>query len=209
MKIISKHMQIIKQHTKIMYNHMNIKYKTYEHHIKTYEHNINTYENHIHTCTLEKSFENQNTLAKSLETHMKTVYKTYGNELQGLEESTITLADVARNGLEGAQRNISVTYNNALPQKAKNLVDVEGSFSKRESTKRWENDTDVSACRICGRGFSFFTLRRHHCRRCGKIICNNCSPSKRLLNEVYTEDYPAGRTLKKPEKVRVCRNCEG
>ncbi len=138
-----------------------------------------------------------------------TVYKTYGNELQGLEESTITLADVARNGLEGAQRNISVTYNNALPQKAINFGGIEDSFSTKKSTKRWENDNDVRACRICGRQFIFLFLHRHHCRRCGKIICNNCSPSKRLLNEVYTEDYPAGRTLKKPEMVRVCRNCEG
>lgn len=37
----------------------------------------------------------------------------------------------------------------------------------------WQDDNTVKACPICRRTFNFFN-RRHHCRRCGKIFCNDC-----------------------------------
>ena len=35
-------------------------------------------------------------------------------------------------------------------------------------------DDRVTKCMICETEFSFFT-RRHHCRFCGKCVCNSCS----------------------------------
>ena len=40
----------------------------------------------------------------------------------------------------------------------------------------WEDGVDVTACRLCDRAFSFL-VRKHHCRRCGKVVCGTCAPA--------------------------------
>ena len=42
---------------------------------------------------------------------------------------------------------------------------------------RWQPDSEVSECPICGRTFAFW-LRKHHCRKCGRVVCGNCSPHR-------------------------------
>lgn len=39
----------------------------------------------------------------------------------------------------------------------------------------WQADKDVSQCNKCSSEFTD-TNRRHHCRACGKIYCDDCSP---------------------------------
>lgn len=39
---------------------------------------------------------------------------------------------------------------------------------------KWAPDTDASLCMTCGKQFTL-TRRRHHCRLCGRILCNKCS----------------------------------
>nr|NP_001041461.1 zinc finger protein 6 [Ciona intestinalis]XP_009860813.1 zinc finger protein 6 isoform X1 [Ciona intestinalis]FAA00159.1 TPA: zinc finger protein [Ciona intestinalis] len=41
-------------------------------------------------------------------------------------------------------------------------------------TVDWISDDDVTNCGSCDQKFSL-TLRKHHCRVCGKIFCKNCS----------------------------------
>ncbi|GAM85144.1 hypothetical protein ANO11243_031480 [Dothideomycetidae sp. 11243] len=87
----------------------------------------------------------------------------------------------------------------------------------------WQDDSDVAACPICKRRFHFL-FRKHHCRRCGRIICDQCSPHRITLPRQYIvrppweavsfridtdetgEDYfnPA---LGGGETVRVCNPC--
>lgn len=56
-------------------------------------------------------------------------------------------------------------------------------------------DPDIESCFICERPFSIFS-RRHHCRKCGTVVCKTCSNQKCSLPELaYTE------------LVRVCNNC--
>ncbi|KAJ1732943.1 hypothetical protein LPJ61_001804 [Coemansia biformis] len=38
----------------------------------------------------------------------------------------------------------------------------------------WDPDESADQCYICFRAFTLF-MRRHHCRACGKIVCNACS----------------------------------
>jgi hypothetical protein len=38
----------------------------------------------------------------------------------------------------------------------------------------WHKDDDYPNCELCSKKFTFFN-RRHHCRNCGKIICDDCS----------------------------------
>ncbi|GAA5897193.1 hypothetical protein JCM6882_001813 [Rhodosporidiobolus microsporus] len=43
------------------------------------------------------------------------------------------------------------------------------------STKYWMKDDSVRECTSCQSKFALWN-RRHHCRVCGHIFCNNCSP---------------------------------
>ena len=42
---------------------------------------------------------------------------------------------------------------------------------------KWQDDHSTLTCKVCEKKFTFI-LRRHHCRFCGKIVCNNCSSAK-------------------------------
>ncbi|EGD73831.1 TK protein kinase [Salpingoeca rosetta] len=39
----------------------------------------------------------------------------------------------------------------------------------------WQPNNDSPKCRACGTTFTF-TIRRHHCRTCGGLVCGRCSP---------------------------------
>ncbi|CAF0862570.1 unnamed protein product [Didymodactylos carnosus] len=51
----------------------------------------------------------------------------------------------------------------------------------------WVNDVDVSRCQLCNTKFPSFNIVRinvsnkHHCRACGKAVCNSCSSKKLTL----------------------------
>ena len=42
---------------------------------------------------------------------------------------------------------------------------------------KWQPDSEMSECPICTRQFSLL-FRRHHCRKCGRVVCNDCSPHR-------------------------------
>ncbi|XP_005374540.1 PREDICTED: FYVE, RhoGEF and PH domain-containing protein 6 isoform X2 [Chinchilla lanigera] len=58
----------------------------------------------------------------------------------------------------------------------------------------WVPDTRATMCMICTREFTL-TWRRHHCRACGKVVCQACSSNKYGLD--YLKNQPA----------RVCEHC--
>ena len=61
----------------------------------------------------------------------------------------------------------------------------------------WVPDFSVSNCMVCDAAFTLL-VRRHHCRRCGKLTCHSCAPrnnSRPILEW----------GLKEP--VRHCRDC--
>lgn len=43
------------------------------------------------------------------------------------------------------------------------------------SIPSWQPDSEVQACPLCKLPFNFFFLRRHHCRKCGRVVCGSCS----------------------------------
>lgn len=42
----------------------------------------------------------------------------------------------------------------------------------------WEPDSSSSSCRRCKLPWTLLTRRRHHCRCCGKLVCDACSKSR-------------------------------
>ncbi|CAG8499238.1 3671_t:CDS:2 [Paraglomus occultum] len=84
-------------------------------------------------------------------------------------------------------------------------------LSVRPSTApMWENDKDVPACRQCSRKFSFL-IRRHHCRRCGQVVCDQCSASKIKLplHQVLRDPSGSESITRSSQYHRVCDNCLG
>jgi len=72
---------------------------------------------------------------------------------------------------------------------------------------QWEKDETVHECRSCKRRFNFL-LRRHHCRRCGKIFCDRCSSYRATLEASEVVRDPAVVADGAPEGPSVQRVCE-
>ncbi|KAH8815236.1 FYVE zinc finger-domain-containing protein [Xylogone sp. PMI_703] len=54
---------------------------------------------------------------------------------------------------------------------------------------RWQPDAEVTFCPICKTQFSFF-VRKHHCRKCGRVVCNACSPHRITIPYQYIVQPP-------------------
>ncbi|XP_062851780.1 zinc finger FYVE domain-containing protein 26 [Trichomycterus rosablanca] len=67
---------------------------------------------------------------------------------------------------------------------------------KTPERKDWIPDHKRNICMVCQRErFTMFN-RRHHCRRCGRLVCHACSTRKMLVDGL-------------DEPVRVCDQCYG
>ena len=57
----------------------------------------------------------------------------------------------------------------------------------------WQSDAASPDCSLCAQSFNVFR-RRHHCRACGKLVCDACSRARRLVRGP-------------PNLKRVCDGC--
>ncbi|KAB8342964.1 hypothetical protein FH972_022559 [Carpinus fangiana] len=81
-----------------------------------------------------------------------------------------------------------------------------------------KDDSDVDACPVCKDQFSWY-FRKHHCRKCGKVVCANCSQHRITMPQQYIVQAPPheqtaatlldGRSSNavSGETVRVCNPC--
>jgi len=74
--------------------------------------------------------------------------------------------------------------------------------SDPQTWQGWQDDASISNCGICKTTFSLLK-RKHHCRKCGMIICNDCSKN------MYDREFPLpfGAPAATPGKQRVCDKC--
>eukprot|EP00475_Leptophrys_vorax_P010625 TRINITY_DN17204_c0_g3_i3.p1 TRINITY_DN17204_c0_g3~~TRINITY_DN17204_c0_g3_i3.p1 ORF type:complete len:328 (+),score=56.51 TRINITY_DN17204_c0_g3_i3:30-986(+) len=79
---------------------------------------------------------------------------------------------------------------------------AELEFSRSESSstlgtrdEQWESNDSSNKCRVCKSEFGIFN-RKHHCRKCGRLVCNPCSSSRG-----YIDDNTKGGP------VRLCDDC--
>jgi hypothetical protein len=59
----------------------------------------------------------------------------------------------------------------------------------------WIIDSDIDSCIICNNEFGIF-LRKHHCRSCGNILCDDCCNNFVVIEE-----------MKELGEQRVCHMC--
>lgn len=96
-----------------------------------------------------------------------------------------------------------------------NLV-VNNQIWKYERTvTSWKDDNNALNCHICGKYFGL-TLRKHHCRLCGDIVCDskstNCSnriPISNLVNAADDMSFTEAREelKKQTTSIRICSTC--
>ncbi|RAR02591.1 FYVE-domain-containing protein [Stemphylium lycopersici] len=57
----------------------------------------------------------------------------------------------------------------------------------------WQPDSEVSQCPVCRKPFTFL-LRRHHCRKCGRVVCASCSPHRITIPRQFIVHPPSEST---------------
>lgn len=70
--------------------------------------------------------------------------------------------------------------------------------SREIALPRWQPDAEVSACPICQTTFSFW-YRKHHCRKCGRVVCANCSPHRITIPRQFIV-HPPDEAVSSPAK---------
>nr|XP_006118361.1 FYVE, RhoGEF and PH domain-containing protein 6 isoform X1 [Pelodiscus sinensis] len=135
----------------------------------------------------------------------KPTQEAYQNELniESVERSFILSASSATERdewLEAISRSIEeytkkrITFNPSKSLEEADPEKEEGGSPLGSKAPIWVPDTRATMCMICTSEFTL-TWRRHHCRACGKIICQACSTNKHGLD--YMKNQPA----------RVCDHC--
>lgn len=61
----------------------------------------------------------------------------------------------------------------------------------------WIRDEDATHCMCCRRAAFTMLMRRHHCRRCGRVVCFACSTHRMRIPELYDD-----------VEVRICNDCQ-
>lgn len=54
----------------------------------------------------------------------------------------------------------------------------------------WQPDSDVAQCPVCHRQFTFL-FRKHHCRKCGRVVCAQCSPHRITIPRQFIVHPPS------------------
>ena len=96
-------------------------------------------------------------------------------------------------------------FDRSLPQRPN--IDASTTRMSREiKLPKWQPDAEVSKCPICDNMFSFW-YRKHHCRKCGRVVCANCSPHRITIPRQFIvhppEDAPPSPSTSRNAGVEV------
>jgi hypothetical protein len=80
-------------------------------------------------------------------------------------------------------------------------ITAPGLFSARNN--RWVPDSERVKCALCQKSFSV-TTRKHHCRQCGDVFCDDCSKGRKVVKRPAIN---SPKEEKPDKKVRVCKTC--
>ncbi|KAB8302867.1 hypothetical protein EYC80_006199 [Monilinia laxa] len=80
---------------------------------------------------------------------------------------------------------ISRSSEGVLQQQARGRETLHGEVI----VPRWQPDSEVTQCPICSTSFGWLS-RKHHCRKCGRVVCNSCSPHRITIPYQYIVQPP-------------------
>lgn len=76
------------------------------------------------------------------------------------------------------------------------------SSSRRYQVPAWQPDSEVTHCPICKKPFTWI-FRRHHCRKCGRVVCDSCSPHRITIPRQFIVNPPGPDTAPSPPQGEV------
>ncbi|CAD6503950.1 BgTH12-05693 [Blumeria graminis f. sp. triticale] len=82
---------------------------------------------------------------------------------------------------------------------------LERRHTRNNILPTWQLDTEVSICPLCNTQFSFF-LRKHHCRKCGRVVCNSCSPHRIIIPNRYIIQPPVEGVTRRLSDLGLAEN---
>uniref|UniRef100_A0AAV2L3L8 FYVE, RhoGEF and PH domain-containing protein 6-like n=1 Tax=Knipowitschia caucasica TaxID=637954 RepID=A0AAV2L3L8_KNICA len=108
--------------------------------------------------------------------------------------SSATERDLWLDAISKAVSDFTKKKTSFVPANTLEEVEIEDGATLGSKAPVWIQDSGATMCMICTCEFSL-TWRRHHCRACGKVVCQSCSANKYRLK--YLKDQWA----------RVCNAC--
>ena len=70
----------------------------------------------------------------------------------------------------------------------------------------WQPDEEASQCCCCSQDFSI-TVRRHHCRACGRCVCGSCSGSKMKVAGYEGEERVCDECFERAKPSAAAKAC--
>lgn len=175
--------------------------------------------------TVGNSSAHNNTQRPSMASHDSTDRKRRLTSAEQGREYPYTAPGSSRASaidLTSPERRRGVSFSERLDQGRGPFNSYRRSTENRMSTSRqgsdielpkWQPDAEVSKCPVCEQEFTFL-FRKHHCRKCGRVVCAQCSPHRITIPREYIVQ-PAGtqqqgvmeQHVSGAEVVRVCKPC--
>ena len=87
----------------------------------------------------------------------------------------------------------------------KRVGEAESYDERPELDTQWVPDGCSQVCMQCAVGF-WLLRRRHHCRGCGWLLCDDCSSHRQPLQTVVTESF-GSQPGEEGKTYRVCSEC--
>jgi len=77
----------------------------------------------------------------------------------------------------------------------RDLLNKSGKKAAMEHAAVWVPDAEANVCMVCKKSQFTVLNRRHHCRKCGAVVCGPCSSRKHML------------PIQSSKPLRVCDPC--
>jgi hypothetical protein len=96
-----------------------------------------------------------------------------------------------------ARKSIALNISNTISRDSikPSVDDDESDEEDQKNAAYWKPDSEAPDCPLCHKKWTPL-FRRHHCRKCGDVVCKNCSSNKLLLKHINES-----------KKVRACDPC--
>lgn len=148
------------------------------------------------------------------------VDKEYGEQLKvQLDQSTVLIASFEEQLSQLKMDTVELKKKIVKLVKEKDTLWKQNDnlqfLQKLQATDKWMDNDETHCCLQCSAAFTF-TLRKHHCRMCGRIYCNDCcnnwlmttasSRPARVCNACAFQHKELERAARKPS---VCSNASG